>query len=163
MPITRVASYQELLEWLTEDNVPHRADEASQTIEIPVDTAPLSGLLYLRWEKKLPYLQIIHPFVVDVPEGRVHDVETAIVRANNINPLPGLGFMHEKRFIYMRLCVPIYDGMRVENVRKQIVGVLNNAADFLGAFKAIVAGKPGEQVMALAVQEANERARAKGQ
>jgi hypothetical protein len=161
MPITQLTSYHDLVQWLTDDNVPHRADEANLAVEIPVDTAPLSGLLYLRWERKLPYLQIIHPFVLDVPEPRVRDVETAIIRANNVIPLPGLGFQYERRFVYMRLCVPIYDGMRADNVRKQIVGVLNNATDFLGPFKAIVAGKAGEQILELAVQDANERARAK--
>jgi len=152
MAITRLTKYADLLEYLQENQVPHRADPAMLAVEVAVTTPPLNGALYIRWEKHLPYVQIVHPFVVDVPESRVPAVETAIIRANNIIALPGLGFHHDRRFIYMRLCVPMYEeGMLASAFQKQVMSVLNNARDFVGAFRAIVGGRPGEEIMALAV------------
>jgi hypothetical protein len=161
MATTRLTSYADLLEYLKENNVPYQADPAALAVEVPVTMPPLKGVVYIRWEKALPYVQIIHPFVMNVPEGRVPAVETAIIRANNIIPLPGLGFHHDRRFVYMRLCVPMYkDGMLAANFQNQVLSVLNNAREFLQAFKAIVAGKPGEEIMALAVHDAEMKPRA---
>jgi hypothetical protein len=161
MAITRLQSYPDFIEFLKDNKVPHQADPASLAVEVPVTTPPLTGKLYVRWEKHLPYVQIIHPFVTNVPENRVAAVETAIVRANAVIPLPGLGFHPDHRFVYMRLCVPMYeDGMLAANFQKQVLGVIGNARDFIGAFRAIVAGQPGENVMALAVKSAESAPRA---
>lgn len=161
MATTRLTSYADLLEYLKENNVPFQADPNALAVEVPVTMPPLKGVVYIRWEKQLPYVQIVHPFVMNVPEGRIPAVETAIIRANNIVPLPGLGFHHDRRFVYMRLCVPMYkDGMLAANFQNQVLSVLNNAREFLAAFQAIVAGKPGEEVMQLAVQDAEAKPRA---
>jgi hypothetical protein len=152
MPITQLHNFDDFLVFLAEHRAPHRADTDNKVVEMPVHP-PLTGVLYIRWEKRLPYVQIIHPFVTDVPEARIRDVETAICRANTIIPLPGLGFEYEKRFVYMRLCVPMYEeGMLGSSFQRQIIGVLQNAKDFTGPFKDIVAGEPGTEVMALAVK-----------
>ncbi len=83
------------------------------------------------------------------------------VRANNIIAVPGLGFHHDNHFVYMRLCVPMYDdGMAAADFQKQILAVVGNARDFLGAFRAIVGGEPGEKVMALAQKSAESTPRA---
>jgi hypothetical protein len=153
MAITRLTQFSDLVEYLAENNVPHKSDPAHQVVELPVTSPPLAGMLYIRWEKKLPYVQIIHPFVANVPENRISEVETALCRANTIIPLPGLGFEYEKRFVYMRLCVPMYDeGMLATSFQRQVIGVLQNAKDFIAAFRDIVAGSPGTEVMALAVK-----------
>lgn len=153
MAITRLTKYSDLVEYLAENNVPHKTDPANQVVELPVTSPPLTGVLYIRWEKKLPYVQIIHPFVGNVPENRITDVETALCRANTIIPLPGLGFEYEKRFVYMRLCVPMYEeGMLASSFQRQVIGVLQNAKDFVGAFRDVVGGSPGTEVMALAVK-----------
>jgi len=57
----------------------------------------------------------------------------------------------------MRRAVPIYEGVIEKYFRKQIVGVVAVARDYAGAFKAIIAGKPGEAVTELAVQDALAR------
>ncbi len=157
MAITRLSNFAELVEYLGENNVPHTSDPANQVVELPVTSPPLSGLLYIRWERKLPYVQIIHPFVANVPEDRVHEIEGAICRANTVIALPGLGFEYDRRFVYMRLCVPMYEeGMLAGSFQRQVLGVLQNAKDFIGPFRDIVAGKPGAEVMALAVKHRAE-------
>lgn len=157
MPIETLTSYADLLAWLDEGKIPHTSNPEARTVEIPAEGPLQAGAVTIRWEAKLPLAQIIHVFVTDVPDDRVRAVETAIIRANDVNPLPGLGYDHASRVIYMRRAVPIYEGIREKNLRKQIVGVYAVARDFLGAFKAIVAGKPGESVMELAIQDAQAR------
>jgi hypothetical protein len=161
MPVTQILGFADLVTYLEESKVPHRKDAASQVIELPI-TAPVHGVVYVRWDKRLPYVQVLLPFVTGVPDDRLHEVETAIVRANAINPVPGLGFEHAHKFVYMRLCVPVYEeGIRALSFQKQVIAVLQLAADFAAPFRDIVAGAPGASVMELAVKHAAERAAAK--
>src|SRR5262249_42918429 len=113
MATTNLTKFADLEAYLTENNVPHRTDAANQSVELPVNTGGVAGVMYLRWETKLPYVQIILPFVGNVPPERVHEVESAVCHANTVIPLPGFGYEYDKRFIFMRLCVPMYEeGMR---------------------------------------------------
>src|SRR6266508_352672 len=107
MPITRITSFTDLVQALEESNTPHRADADRQTVEIPA--ASPFGSLGVRWEKRLPYGQIVQPMVKNVPRERRSEVEQAICRANNTIALPGFGYEYGKDFVYMRLCVPIYE------------------------------------------------------
>jgi hypothetical protein len=153
MAVTQLHRFADLLLYLEEDKVPHKSDVAQQVVELPVIVAPLSGVVYIRWELKLPYIQIIHPFVAGVPEDRVQDVESAICHANTTIALPGLGFEYGKRFVYMRLCVPVYEeGILATSFKRQVLGVLQNARDFLEPFRDVVAGRPGSEILALAVK-----------
>ncbi len=157
MAIVQLKSFADLLEYLTESNVPHRGDPESQMVELPVLSPPLVGQIYIRWEKKLPFVQVVHPFVWRVPPERLPEVETAICRANTVIALPGLGYEYDLRFIYMRLTVPVFDeGILAISFQRLVRGVIQNAKEFLGAFSDIVAGKPGAEVMALAIKHKAE-------
>lgn len=142
--------------WLEQSKQRHRVDSAARSAELSIPEAwPSTGSVTFRWATGQPYLQLDHGFVFDVPEARIRAVETAIVHANNIIALPGLAFDYEHRTVHMRLAVPMYDdGMLASSLKAQLVGVLKNAADFVVAFQAIVAGRPGEQVMQLALAAA---------
>ena len=150
MPVTQLAKYEDLLAYLDENNVPHTKKPEQLAVEVPV-APPLTGLVYVRWEKTLPYLQIVFPFGGEVPEARVAEVESAICHANTSVALPGFGFEYVKRFIYMRLCVPVYDGITPAHFQRQVLGVLQNAKEFVAAFGDVaVGGKPGKDILALA-------------
>src|SRR5262249_47396897 len=115
--------------------------------------------VYIRWEKQLPYVQVIHPMVLDVPVERLAEVEHAICRANNTIAVPGFGFEYSKRFIYFRLCVPIYEeGIAAASFQRQILGAIRNARAFLLPFREVVEGKPGEEILSLAVAHARAAA-----
>jgi hypothetical protein len=151
MPIERLVKFPDLVTYLDELKAPYRIDTANQVCEVAV-TVPVKTSLFIRWETRVPYVQIFLPFVNDVPANRVADVCDAVVRANAINPLPGLGYQHDLKFVYMRLCVPMYEeGMLAVSFQKQIHAVLRLAQDFVGAFQDIVKGEPGSAVMTLAV------------
>jgi hypothetical protein len=153
--IERVASFSDFITLLNETNTPHRADQERQTVEIPTTAPPLSGPLVVRWEKQLPYAQVIQVMVESVPRARLQEVEHAICRANNTIALPGFGYSYDNDFIYMRLCVPMYEeGMLAISFRKQLASVMSNARQFVVPFQKVVQGEPGDRILQLAIAEA---------
>jgi hypothetical protein len=159
----RLTSFSDLIAFLDDAKLPHHADASQQVVEVPTSSGPLKGSVYIRWERQLPYVQVIHPMVLDVPAERLGDVEHAICKANGTVPLPGFGFEYGKRFIYFRLCVPMYDeGMLTGSFQRQVLGVIQNARDFLLAFRDVAAGRPGDEILELAVTHASEATEAQG-
>ena len=157
MATVQLKAFPDLLAYLTESNVPHRGDPETQMVELPVLSPPLVGQVYIRWEKKLPFVHVVHPFVARVPPERIPEIETAICRANTVIALPGLGYEYDLRFVYMRVTVPVFEeGVVALTFQRLVRGVLQNAKDFLGPFRDIVAGKPGAEVMALAIKHKAE-------
>jgi len=158
MPITRVAKFEDLLAFLSESNVPFQVDNAAKVAVLPLNEPPLVGQILIRWEKQLPYVQILYPLVRDVPAERRGEVEHAICRANNTISLPGFGYEYSSNFIYFRLTVPMYEeGMLALSFRRQVEGVISNSRDFLVPFQQVVAGEPGEKILQLAVAAAQAR------
>ncbi|MGE5183375.1 MAG: hypothetical protein ACM31C_14995, partial [Acidobacteriota bacterium] len=85
--------------------------------------------------------------------ARVPDIESAIVRVNNIIKLPGFGFEHGNKLIYMRLCVQLYDGsIPAAAFQRQVLAVIQNAREFVDAFRDVVAGAPGKDICDLAIK-----------
>ncbi|HKA90442.1 MAG TPA: hypothetical protein VKE22_22425 [Haliangiales bacterium] len=148
----RIATFQDCLAYFAELKVPHKIDAATQLIEIPTELPPLVGQHYIRFEKALPYVQLIQPMVRDVPADRRAEVEHAICVANNTVPLPGFAYQYQNNFIYYRLTLPMYEeGMLATSFQKQQLSLLKNARDFLIPFRQVVDGKPGSQILDLAV------------
>ena len=138
MAIARLARYEDLVQYLVEGNVPHREDQLQLSVEVPVLTPPLTGTVFVRWERHLPYVQIVHPFVQDVPDSRVAAVESAITHANELLAAPGLGYHHDHRFVYMRRCVPVYaEGLLATTFQKQVAAVLEIARDHVAALTTL--------------------------
>jgi len=153
--IARVASFADLITLLSETLTPHRADHERQTVEITTTAPPLIGPLVVRWEKKLPYAQIVQVIVESVPRSRLSQVEDAICRTNHTIALPGFGYSFDRDLIYMRLCVPIYEeGMTASAFTRQLASVASNARQFAVPFRRVVEGEPGERILELAVAEA---------
>jgi hypothetical protein len=138
MPIETLVTFADLLALLKESRVPHEVDMAAQVVELPANAPPFVGHTLIRWEKKLPYVQIIAPMVRNITIS-----------------LPGFGYEYDRNFVYMRLCVPMYEeGMLVKSFRNQIASVVSNARQFLVPFQKVVTGEHGERILALAVAEA---------
>ncbi len=157
MTIERIRTFDDIATWLGESKQRYRVDAAAHAADVTVTKpAPLTGTLHIQWEPGTSYVQLDYPFVLDVPADRIRAVETAIVHANNTIALPGLAFDYAHRNVHMRLAVAMYDdGMLASSFKAEVFGVLGNARDFTAAFQEIVAGKPGEQVMQLALAAAS--------
>lgn len=151
MPTARLTKYEDLVAYLAANNVPHKADSTEQSIQLPAN----AGSVYIRWERDLPYVQVIYPFIGNVPPPRIPEIESAICRVNAIIKLPGFGFQHGDNFIFMRLCVQLYeDGITPIAFQRQIAAVLENAREFAGAFRDVVAGAPAKDIFELALAHA---------
>src|SRR5262249_45665839 len=124
-----VLSFEQLLQFLVDNKVPHNRDLERQLIELPSNAAPLPGNRYLRWEKSVPFLQIIHFMIENVPVDRIRELETAIIRLDNKLEVGGFGFDHDMRKLYCRLVVPVYphDGLNPMTLDKLTHGVVSNA------------------------------------
>ena len=146
--MTRLTGFPDLLAYLEEVKLPHRADPVAQTVEIPTQAPPLVGRLVVRWEKRLPYLQLIHPMLQAIPVARRTELEHAICLVNNAVPLPGFGLEYERSFLYLRLCIPLAEeGLSVSVFRNMVSQVIHVARQHLHAFQRVVAGAPAEQIL----------------
>jgi len=147
MATSRLTKFDDLLAYLRENNVPHKADPDG------VELGLANSVVYVRWEKALPYVQIIHPFIANVPAEREREIEIALCRANATIKLPGLGYDHQNHILYMRLCMQLYEtGVTPATFQRQVFGVLENAKQFFPVFRDIIAGAPGDSVFDLALK-----------
>ena|SRR6266487_3473229 len=147
---TWIKSYDELLGTLRTNNVPHQANPANQTIEIRTAADAFGNVLYVRWEKQLPFVQIIQPMIQNVPANRVQAVEAAMGRINNAAVFAGLGFDYPTHLLYFRITLPILpDGVRSDMLQALLQGAVINAGEVAEAMRRVVAGAPGEDVLNL--------------
>ena len=153
MPITRFRTFDDLLAFLKENNVPHKAEPEKLTVHVTVGDPQKVSDVHIRWEKDLPFVQVIFPFVPEVPADRLAEVETAICRANNQVKLPGFGLEYQHFFLYMRIVIQLAeDGVHAHVFQRQVFSVIQNASEFVGAFRDVVAGAPGKDILALALK-----------
>lgn len=155
-----VHNFEELVTFLNENKVQFRHDSAQQVIELPSQSPPLVGNLYMRWEKSVPFIQVIQFMVENVPADRVREVETAIARLNNTLEVGGFGIDHAQRRLYCRMTVPCFqpDGINPIAINQLGNGIVRNALEFLDVFQAIIGGKPGDQVVEIYKEISAKRA-----
>ncbi len=159
MAIERLTKFEDLVAYLEENKIPHRSDAEALAVQLPLADPPNAGAVLVKWERSLPYVQVIYAFLGEVPPGRIQAIESAICRVNNTIKLPGFGLEYETRFVYMRLCVQLYDGgIAALAFRRQILAVLENSREFVDAFREVIAGAPPESVIDIALAHAKPRA-----
>jgi hypothetical protein len=151
MATETLRTFPDLVAFLTEKRQPHQASLDAQVVEMPARLPPLDDVLYLRWEKTLPYLQLVQPVVRNVPPDRNAAVLEAICRTNHALPLPGFALEFDRRFIYFRRCLPVYEeGIPAAWFEKELGISMAIARDMCIALRGVVAGAPADQVMAIA-------------
>jgi hypothetical protein len=154
-----LTSFRELVAYLGEQNVPHAVNAEAQIIEIPTKSPPLEGTVYIRWEKNEPLVQIIHPLALSIQEpDKVRELEKAMGRINNALPLPGFGFDYERGTLYFRWTVPMFpEGMNANTFQRLVLECVRYARDFLIPFRRVLEGKPGDEIIAAAVEYAQSK------
>ncbi len=147
--MSALTSFDDLASLLDRDKTKHVIDRQHQVIEIPTDAPPLPGNLYLRWEKQVPFVQLIHAVLLDVPSARVLDIERAITVLNNAIALPGFGFDEDSRRLYYRIVVPVFppQGIEAEVLQRLVEGCVRTARQYQTAFMAVVAGRSGGDIV----------------
>jgi hypothetical protein len=152
--LERVTSFDELLVFLADEQASYRQDAAAQIVQLPTR----DGSLYIRWERQVPFVQLVAPMIHDVPDDRVHELEDAVCRVNHAVLLPGFGYDFAKRFLYFRLTLARDDeGLRAPLLRKMVFAAVNNARDYLAPFRAVVDGEPAARIGQLVRNEERSR------
>jgi hypothetical protein len=147
-----LTSFDDLANLLARDKTNHRLDREAQAIELPTSDPALPGNLYIRWDKKLPFVQLIQMALQDIPESRIADVQRAIVVLNNEIEMPGFGMDEAARRVYFRVVVAVVPphGVDAETLYQLAQGTVRNAKLYQAAFKAVIDGKSGGDIVALA-------------
>jgi hypothetical protein len=151
-----IKTFHELAAFLTENKVPHAIEPATQVIELATSSPPLPGNLFLKWSTTVPFLQIVQ-FMAEVPEGRIRDIESAMVRLNHSYEVPCFGFDKERRRLYYRLAVPVFEGITPNAINVLTSGCINAAKEFLEPFKMVIDGRPGDEMDAVLAEVAASR------
>lgn len=152
-----LTKFPELVTFLNDRNIPNAANMVEHVVELPVKLPPLEEIVHVRWEKTLPYIQLVCVMVRDVNPERINQVEIACCRANNTIVLPGFGFDYTRRAVYFRQTLMVRDGIDAQFLQQMILAVTCNARDFLVPFQRVVNHESaGERICDLAVEFARE-------
>jgi hypothetical protein len=150
----RLASFEDLIAFLTKSGIPHHVDAADHAVEVSTTPPALAAPVIVRWEPAIPYIQIIQELTNRVPDDRVRDLEAALARVNDVAMIAGYQFSYQTRVVYYRLTVPIYDGgIASDALDHAMTAVLNNAVQLEPAIAKVVAGTPGENILELLVHK----------
>ena len=150
--MSALTSFDDLVAFLDANKFPHKLDRAGQVVELPTNDPNLPGNLYLRWDKQLPFIQLIQFVIHDVPAARIADLCRAIVMLNNKIEFPGFGFDDENRRLYNRTVVPVVPSIDPMLLNRLGQGCVKQAQAFAPAFKAVVGGKAGTDILALGAE-----------
>ncbi len=141
-------SFDDLVKFLDGKQIPHRVDAENHVVQLAVGPPALPAPVFVRWESKIPYIQIMQQMSQPIPEPRLRDVEVACTRVNDAASLPGFGVNYATHVIYYRIAAPVYDGqLSPDMLDRSITAVLNNAAQLAPAFKAVIDGGDGASVL----------------
>jgi hypothetical protein len=159
MPVETLKTFADLLNFLTERRAPYQADMALQLIEMPAKAPPLDDLLYVRWDKRWPYVQIVQPVVRNVFFDRTKQVMEALCRLNDHLPCADFGLEPERRFIYLRRCLPVYEeGLWASWFERELRVVTALARELYRPLRQVVAGAPGASIIELSDAERSHTA-----
>jgi hypothetical protein len=145
--MAQLRSFEDLVAFLVKQEIPHQVDTANFAVQVATNPPALPGVVFVRWEQQIPYIQVMQQLTSTVPDDRVREVETALAHVNDVAMIPGYGYSYETKVIYYRLAVPIYDGqISSDALDHAMTTVLNNALQLAPALRKVVEGSPGAGV-----------------
>jgi hypothetical protein len=132
--MTTLTSFQDLTDYLRLEGVTHNCDAAAQVVELATPV----GTMLLRWDAKLPLVQIIQVAMVDVPDDKVGPVGQALAHINHVAPIAGFGLDPDRRFVYFRTTVlrDEQDHVPVLDFARAVRAAVGSAHDALPLIKA---------------------------
>jgi hypothetical protein len=114
-----IASYQDLVDFLQSERVPHELEPATQSAQIPTEQKGVRGVQVIRWQTEDGVIQFIQSMLRDIPEARLPAVESAVARLNHALAWLGLDLNHERFVLAYRLAVPFLPRGAVEGAEIQ--------------------------------------------
>ncbi len=160
MSSANLRTFEELVAFLVKQQFPHTVDPANRIVQLPSKAAPLPGNLMIKWHAHMPFIQIVHYMIENVPETRVRALETALCRLNHLYEVPCFGLDHDARRLYYRITMPVFptDGLNPTTLNALGQGCVKAAREFLEPLSMIVNGRPGEEMDAVLAEVSKARA-----
>jgi hypothetical protein len=138
---------------LAKNGVPHQLDKANGVVQIATRPPALPIPVIVRFETKIPYINIIQQMTGPIPEDRTREIETAISHVNDVAMIPGYGYSYANKVAYYRLAVPYYSGaVDSDDLDKAMTAVLNNAKQLEQALKKVIEGGAGANILSSLAQ-----------
>jgi hypothetical protein len=158
-------TFEELIGYLKSQNLVRQADSKRQIVEVPSQGAPLPGNLLIKWEKDLPFINIVHFMIEKIPADRLSELESAIARVNNKLELAGFYIDHDSMRLYARLIVPVLPPHGIEATDLNTLGgiCVRSGQEFRDTFQAVVDGRPGAEASQIYRALAEKKRAAAGQ
>lgn len=134
-----ITSFAELEELMTQDGVEFESVPEATTIQIKTGISEQAGPLLVRWDERQGVVHFIQAVPVRVPDDRLREIESTIVRVNHGMLMPGFGMNHTNRLIYCRVSIPIQlrGGILDREIRSYFNFVLKHATDLAPLFVAV--------------------------
>ena len=143
----RLKSVDDLVAFLVKGGVPHQVDKPNGIVQVATRPPALPIPVIVRFETKIPYINIIQQMSKPIPDDRIHEVETAISRVNDVAMIPGYGYSYANKVAYYRLTIPFYDGeITSDSLDKAMTAVLNNAKQLAAPLEKVIEGAPGADI-----------------
>jgi hypothetical protein len=101
-PQAPVDSYEALVQLLQTSGVNHRADAASQSVQIPVEIRGREGLHAIRWQSRDNVVQFFQTVLDKVPAEKFPVLEEALARLNHCLAIPGFDLNHDHGVVCFR-------------------------------------------------------------
>ena len=146
-----VSDFDALLDLLNEDSITLKAQKEQQIVLVPVKRENVTTAMLVRWAAADGVVHFIYQLPLTVPEDRVQDVETAMMRLNHGIPIPGLGMNHEKQILYFRVSVPFQPrgGLLKTETRSFFRFAITQGNKWTPVIKDVIEGvAPAEDILA---------------
>lgn len=151
-----IASFQDLVNLLESDGVPHQSDVAGMMVQIPTQRGTLDSVMLIRWQKDDGVIQFIQALPLTIPDDKLAATVDAVTRLNHVLAIPGFDVNHDRKLLAYRLYLPIYPrgAVGATEVQSMFSLTVKSASELLPVLARVVAGqvKP-EDVVADAQQE----------
>src|SRR5262245_15509535 len=141
-------TFEELVAYLDSKKIPYRGDPSAHGIELATAPPALPYSVVLRWDTKVPFIQIMQQITAPIGDDRVREIESAVVRLNDIAMIPGYGYSYGTKVVYYRFAAPRYNDQIGADVLDRAVGlVVSQAKQVEAAIRKVLEGAPGEKVL----------------
>ena len=134
-----VTSFDDLVKLLSRDGINHQSNLEQKYVVTPTRKDPLNSVLVIRWAAPDGVVHFIQVMPVEIPEGRLPAIESAMIRMNHAYPVPGLGYNHEASTLYFRFTVPLLPRGKLteQEVGEYFSYCVNQAASLLPTMEAV--------------------------
>ncbi len=146
MPVspTLVASYQDLVNLLTQDGVAFTAEPQSQSVRVATQMRGIDGEQIIRFQDADGVVQFIQWMpIANIPPTAMAVLESAVNRLNHLLAVPGLDINHQYRFVAYRVTLPILpnSGVSADLIRACFRIAVKSGADLVPTLRRIISGE----------------------